>query len=446
MENRTLEELNDFAESLDVEIGEIKNSLSSYITKADLKNQSNIIFNQLSKSIDSKIDSKFTEASGKYESAESLKDDVLSVVYTKDEIDGKKYLTQHQSLADYATKDFVKEHYVNKYDIHNVIKCNCLTPNDLTSALQNYVTFQDLSSSLENYYIKTDIDNKIDDVKNQIPSLDIIATKNYVDSVKTNLINAINKTYLSIEDASKTYLSLLEHTSYKDYVDDTYLKISDFDALGVINIDTIKNYATKSDLANYALNSTVSTLSDNIRNTNSKVLKLGQTVNTLSTSLEKNYLKKSDLLKTFYTKSDADELFLTKNDASETYLTRTNASNSYLTKNEALHTYLQIEDYKRMKLSISLVLNDKYKNDVQGFNTAWNNGEITANGFYIVGGYIYVVKDKNLYTYMGNNEDASDYHFIDAYTKTEIDNFNFAPKEWVKENFKCKEWIITNEY
>ena len=400
MENRTLEELNTFAESLDVKIDEIKDSLSSsYTTKADLKLQSSNIFNQLSKSINTKINEIFTDVTGKYETNDftaSVKDAVLSVVYTKDDIDGKKYLTEHQSLENYATKEFLKENYINKYDIHGLIKCNCIKPTDLTTALQNYVSFKDLSSSLDNYYIKTDIDNKIDDVRNQIPSLDTLATKDYVTNVKTNLVNSINKTYLSIDSASETYLSLLEHNSYTDYVDETYLKKSDFDALGVINSNTIKNYATKSDLKDYALNSTVSILTDNIRNTNSKILKIGQTVNSISTSLDKNYLKTSDLLKSFYTKSNADELFLTKSDASETYLTKSKATNSYLTKGEAAHTYLAIEDYK--------------KSIIEGGGSS------------------------------GSHE------CIDAYTKAEIKDFNFASKEWVTNNFKCKEWIITNDY
>lgn len=400
MENRTLEELNTFAESLDVKIDEIKDSLSSsYTTKADLKIQSSNIFNQLSKSISTKINEIFTDVSEKYETNDftaSVKDAVLSVVYTKKQIDGKNYLTEHQSLADYVTKDYLQDYYINKQDIHGLIKCNCLKPTDLTTALQNYVSFKDLSSSLDNYYIKTDIDNKIDDVRNQIPSLDTLATKDYVTNVKTNLVNSINKTYLSIDSASETYLSLLEHNSYTDYVDKTYLKKSDFDALGVIDSDTIKNYATKSDLKDYALNSTFSILTNNIRNANSKIVKIGQTVNSISTSLNKNYMKTSDLLKSFYTKSDADELFLTKDDASETYLTKTKATNSYLTKSEAAHTYLAIEDYKK--------------------------------------------------SVIGGGGSSGDHECIDAYTKTEINDFDFASKEWVTNTFKCKEWIITNDY
>lgn len=400
MENRTLEELNTFAESLYVKIDEIKDSLSSsYTTKADLKLQSSNIFNQLSKSISTKINEIFTDVSEKYETNDftaSVKDAVLSVVYTRDEIDGKKYLTEHQSLENYVTKDYLKDTYINRYDIHGLIKCNCLKPTDLTTALQNYVSFKVLPSFLDKYYIKTDIDNKIDDVRNRIPSLDTLATKDYVTNVKTNLVNSINKTYLSIDSASETYLSLLEHNSYTDYVDKTYLKKSDFDALGVIDSDTIKNYATKSDLKDYALNSTVSILTNNIRNANSKIVKIGQNVNSISTSLNKNYMKTSDLLKSFYTKSDADELFLTKDDASETYLTKTKATTSYLTKSEAAHTYLAIEDYKK--------------------------------------------------SIIGGGGSSGDHECIDAYTKTEITDFDFASKEWVKNNFKCKEWIITNDY
>lgn len=90
-------------------------------------------------------------------------------VYTKTEADGK-FLTEHQSLTDYAKTSEVES------------KIATATTDMATKAWvgqQNYLTEH---QSLDDYYNKKEIDNKIDAVERKIPTLDAYAKKEYVDN------------------------------------------------------------------------------------------------------------------------------------------------------------------------------------------------------------------------------------------------------------------------
>jgi hypothetical protein len=93
-------------------------------------------------------------------------------VYTKSEIDNKGYLTEHQSLTNYYTKNEVDK------AIENVEVDLTGYATEQWVKEQNYLTEH---QSLTNYYTKTEVDNKIDNIEVDV-DLTEYATKSYVDA------------------------------------------------------------------------------------------------------------------------------------------------------------------------------------------------------------------------------------------------------------------------
>ena len=207
----------------------------------------------------------------------------LDAYATKQWVEGKKYLTQHQSLDDYAKASEVSGKLAKKSNVGHTHQISDIT--DLRTQLDGYATeewvnskgflttHQDLTdyakkTELTNYYTKAEPDGKYA-LSADIPSLNGYATEEWVNS-KGYLTN-----HQSLEDyATKEQLSTKadkEHTHLlKDITDyvapnlSIYAKKTDIPSLNgyateewvnskgyLTNHQDLTDYAKKTELANY---------------------------------------------------------------------------------------------------------------------------------------------------------------------------------------------------
>ena len=121
----------------------------------------------------------------------------LSGYVTKDELESKGYLTEHQSLDGYATENWVEnQNYIKEHqdisgkqdvidDLETIRSGAALGSTALQSVPEGYVTKDELESkgyltehqSLDNYYTKSDIDDMIESINGLIgEAIDITNT------------------------------------------------------------------------------------------------------------------------------------------------------------------------------------------------------------------------------------------------------------------------------
>lgn len=262
-------------------------------------------------------------------------------VYTKSEIDNKGYLTEHQSLADYATTEWVStqlngyitteqltDNVYNKSEIDNIISNIEIGDFDLTNyvtkdylAEQNFATEQFVvnqgyidiyTNRLINYYTKSEIDDKSYLTQDNL--------QDYVTYKTDRLSNYYKKTdvYTKSEIESKGYLT--KHQSLADY----YNK-SEIDNI-VNNIDVdLTGYATEQWVEDKGYLTEHQSLAD--------------------------YATKQWVLYNYYLKGDVDELLNDTKDwvTEQGYLTEHQDLTGYVTEtwvsNQNYLTQLSLEDY-----------------------------------------------------------------------------------------------------
>ena len=167
-------------------------------------------------------------------------------VYTKSEIDNKGYLTEHQSLAGYATENWVynqgyisvetdpvwlseKHKYALKTDLPSVAGL----------ASESWVNEQlTLKANADNVYTKSEIDNKGYLTEHQ--SLAGYATETYVDNAIGNIEIIADLTGYATENWVKEQNYLTEHQSLDNY----YTKSEVDSAISNVEVD-LTGYATE---------------------------------------------------------------------------------------------------------------------------------------------------------------------------------------------------------
>ena len=252
------------------------------------------------------------------------------------------YLTEHQSLQDYAKKSDIP-------DTKNLAK-----KSDIPS-LEGYATkswvenkgYLTEHQSLQDYAKKSQIpDIKGLAKKSDIPSLDGYATKSWVE----------DKKYLTEHQSLKDYAKKSQIPNISGYATQKWVQDQGY----LKEVGDLSKYAEKSDLKDYVKSSVLA-----------------------------NYLKRGSV----YDKSYIDNNLLSKNEASNIYLTKTELDDEYLSKYDAALKYLTIEDYRGLK--DATVISKEYQDKTLEELTSDLN--ILRNGFYIVDTYdMVIVKDNKI--------------------------------------------------
>lgn len=294
----------------------------------------------------------------------SFKDDATSIpnldaYATKQWVEDKKYLTQHQSLDDYAKASEVSGELAKKSNVGHTHQISDIT--DLQTQLNDYATEQWVENkgyltshqSLDDYAKKTDIPNmdgyatktelstKQDkgdyalksDIK-PIPSV-LSAFNNDVGYLTTHqdLTPYAKKTDIpSLEGyATKQWVTdknyLTQHQSLEDYYTKSEVdnKFNDFS--GVTSTDLTKYYTKVESDGKYATKEEIPSLN-------------GYATEQWVTN--KNYLTSHQSLEEYYTKTDSDGKYALKTDipslngyATEQWVT----NKGYLTQHQSLEDY-----------------------------------------------------------------------------------------------------------
>ena len=197
-------------------------------------------------------------------------------VYTKEEIDNAGYLTEHQSLEDYATKEFVTDAIS---DVVGAAPETLDTLEEIAAALEDNATLADITEAIEtkanaaDVYTKTEIDEAGFLTEHQ--DLSTYATKEEVSAVIINIEDNYQPKgdYLtehqSLEDyATKAEIAeagyLTEHQDLSDYATQQFVgeKIAEVVGAAPEALDTLKEIADKLTDNDDAVAGIVSTLSE----------------------------------------------------------------------------------------------------------------------------------------------------------------------------------------
>ena len=196
----------------------------------------------------------------------------LDAYATKQWVEDKKYLTQHQSLDDYAKTSEVSGELAKKSNVGHTHQISDIT--DLQTQLDGYATeqwvtnkgyltqHQDLSTyakkaELANYYTKVESDDKYA-LKTSIPTLDGYATEDWVN----------RKGFLTTHQSLEDYAKKAELTNYytKAESDGKYALSADIPSLNGYATEqwvTDKGYlTTHQSLEDYAKKTDLSTKAD----------------------------------------------------------------------------------------------------------------------------------------------------------------------------------------
>ena len=190
----------------------------------------------------------------------AFKDDVTSIpnldaYATKQWVEDKKYLTQHQSLDDYAKTSEVSGELANKSNVGHTHQISDIT--DLQTQLNDYATEQWVENkgyltshqslddyakkteipSLEGYYTKTESDGKYA-LKTNIPSLNGYATEQWVE----------NKGYLTSHQSLDDYAKKTEIPSLEGYATEQWVNSKNY----LTSHQSLEDYATKEQLSTKA--------------------------------------------------------------------------------------------------------------------------------------------------------------------------------------------------
>lgn len=284
--------------------------------------------------------------------------------------ESKNYLTEHQSLEGYVTKQWVNDQkYLTKHQ-----------------SLSNYISKPEMQDIINGLALKNDIPNipeKISYFKNDVgyvikDNLSSYATQEWVEKKKYLTEHQSLKGYVKNTDIPNLTQDFIKKDNMSELMNE-YAKKTDIPEIPtkISEFENDKGYLTEhQSLKDYAKNSS---LSSYVRKTD------------LNTTLT-GYAKKTDV----YAKSSMDNIltdYLKKDDAKNQYPSKVEVSKTYITKTDANNSFLRIEDYRGIKDAATI--NDEYKEKSLGNLTDDIKG--LMNGFYIVNGDdIVIVKDHKI--------------------------------------------------
>ncbi len=356
-----------------------------------------------------------------------------------------------------------------------------------------------------NFATKTDVrtlSNKITNIQNGIPSIDGLATEEWVNNQGFLKTHQDLSAYLKKSELPSNLVSKSDLNSYatKTYVNGSlngYAKKEDVPSIdGLASKSELSDYAKKTELGNYATKNSLNEYAKktdlssyakrtelsnyakkddltNLKNSLSQYAtttevnnKLGNYVleSTLSSTLKgyvesgtlNNYAKKTDLnsLKNslsdyakkdnVYTKDQINSKFLTRTEARDTYTTLEETSEF---KKEVARDYLKIEDYRGLK--DALVINTDYKE--KHLSELIADKDKLVNGFYIVDeSTIVVLKDHKIVVNNGTIGDgiAQEEWVLEYFVeKSEIPGLKDELKSWVEnKDYATESWVEDQGY
>ena len=112
----TNQQLEDTLHRIDNQLEDISSDLRSKVDNVDFTTRMTSMYSVLEKSMTNKFKQLANEL-GSNHSGTQTNDNV----YTKTEIDAKGFLTEHQSLDAYVTKDYAEHNYLNINDVHGLM-------------------------------------------------------------------------------------------------------------------------------------------------------------------------------------------------------------------------------------------------------------------------------------------------------------------------------------
>ena len=259
------------------------------------------------------------------------KDEIPSVdgLASKDWVEGKGYLTQHQSLSGLAKKSDIPDvsNFVTKDEIPSV---DGLASKDWVEG-KGYLTQHQSLSGLAKKSDIPDVSNFV--TKDEIPSVDGLATQSWVEG----------RGYLTQHQSLKDYAKKDELPDLSGYATEQWIQEQGF----ISEVQDLGDYAKKSDLTGFVKSSALDA-----------------------------YAKKN----TIYDRNYIDTNLLSKVDAEKIYPTKVEVADKYLSKSDAKKEYLKIEDYNGIKDAtvINKEYNEKTLEDLEA------DLQYLRNGFYIV--------------------------------------------------------------
>lgn len=210
-------------DKLNINIPEI--DLSDYYTKGEVYNKNEV--NELIDGVNAG-DVDLTNYYTKQEVDDKIPS--LSGYATEQWVEGKNYLTEHQSLEDYAKKTDIPDvsKFITGVPAEYITEEELNGKGYLTSIPDTYVTDGELSTAISDKVSQTALNKAIEGVENKIPSLDGYATEQWVEDKKyltehQDLTDYAKKSELpSVEGlASEQWVNqqgfLKEHQSLEDY-------------------------------------------------------------------------------------------------------------------------------------------------------------------------------------------------------------------------------------
>ena len=387
----TNQELNDLLNGMNTELAEVKSELRVKVNNSDFQVRLNNVYNNLLRQMKGDFNRFATDFTANHSST-------VDNIYTKDEIDSKGFLTQHQSLDEYVTKEYAERNYLNVHDVHGLVLTDYAKTSDVNRKLENYVSNTKLELTLGDYATTEYVDSEIDKINTAINKKGEYATKKYVDSNYTNVLHYVDSKYITREYGSEIYFSNANQLNFADYVERTYATKEElsFAEHGILTTDVLNDYVKSSDMSDYATKDDVSFLSESISRANAIAMGNAKDISTLTTKIN-NTMSTDDLMKNYFNKTDSDNRYLTTKKAANLFLSIKSAQDDYLSKHEAKVTYLAIEDYKSLKGMISII--DTYRYDREKFEERLDLGEL-RDSIYIIGDTFEIVK--NGYNISGN--------------------------------------------
>lgn len=200
-------------------------------------------------------------------------DDLKNTYASKKWVEGKKYLTSHQSLDGYAKKDDIPslDEYAKKSEIQSL----------------GYVTKANLDNILKSYALAKYVYNKdyINDIISEIKTT--YAKKKDIESIYMTS-NEVKSTFLTKSDAKKLFLSKEDYRGNKSDVTPN---------------DSISKEQLDNALSNIYNKDYIDEIIYDIKSTYVKYV-----------DIESKYMTSNDANKTFLTKSDAQKIYLSKED------------------------------------------------------------------------------------------------------------------------------------
>lgn len=200
-------------------------------------------------------------------------DDLKNTYASKKWVEGKKYLTSHQSLDGYAKKDDIPslDEYAKKSEIQSL----------------GYVTKANLDNILKSYALAKYVYNKdyINDIISEIKTT--YAKKKDIESIYMTS-NEVKSTFLTKSDAKKIFLSKEDYRGNKSDVTPN---------------DSISKEQLDNALSNIYNKDYIDDIIYDIKSTYVKYV-----------DIESKYMTSNDANKTFLTKSDAQKIYLSKED------------------------------------------------------------------------------------------------------------------------------------